>query len=136
MRTALDTNVISELAKADCNVGVRKWVQDLDSKNLYLPAPCWAELQRGIRLLPMGQRRSSLSDSLDALVGDLGGVLAFSRAEAEVYAELTSQPDRPRPTVDAMIAAICRTHELSLATRNAKDFDGCGIDVVNPFTKT
>ncbi len=133
MRVALDTNVVSELAKPDCADRVLAWSRSLTSPEVFLPAPCWAELQRGVQLLPSGQRRERIAASLSALVKSLGGVLPFGRSEAEVYAELTSQPGRPRPTIDAMIAAICRTHELALATRNTRDFDGCGIHLVDPW---
>ena len=44
-----------------------------------------------------------------------------------------SEPGRPRPTLDAMIAAVCKVNDLPLATRNVRDFDGCGIDVVDPW---
>lgn len=35
--------------------------------------------------------------------------------------------------LDAMIAAICITHGATLATRNAKDFEGLDLKLVNPF---
>ena len=41
---------------------------------------------------------------------------------------------RPMSSLDGQIAAIARAQGFSLATRNEKDFDGCGIEVVNPFT--
>ncbi|MGC3954283.1 MAG: PIN domain-containing protein [Propionicimonas sp.] len=109
------------------------WSRTLRSPEVFLPAPCWAELQRGVHLLPQGRRRERITAGLESLVSSLGGIVAFGRVEAEVYAELTSQPGRPRPTIDAMIAAICRTHGLALATRNTRDFDGCGIDLVDPW---
>lgn len=133
MQLALDTNVVSELAKPDCNEQVFAWSQTLRSQDLFLPSPCWAELQRGVHLLPAGRRRDRITASLESLIGSLGGIVAFGRAEAQIYAELTSQPGRPRPPIDAMIAAICRTHELALATRNTRGFDDCGIDLVSPW---
>lgn len=133
MRVALDTNVISELAKFGCDQRVVLWTRQFASAELLLPAPCWAEIRRGIELLPAGRRREGLSARLTAMVDGLGGVLPFGRAEAEVYGELMGEPGRPRPTVDAMIAAICKTNDLPLATRNVRDFDGCGIDVVDPW---
>ncbi|MDO5499697.1 MAG: type II toxin-antitoxin system VapC family toxin [Propionibacteriaceae bacterium] len=133
MRLALDTNVISELAKPECHPNVQAWIVDLDSLDLFLPAPCWAELKRGLFLLPHGRRRDALTTRLDALVGGLGGVLPFAKREAEVYAEVTSQAGRPRPTIDAMIAAICRANDLALATRNIRDFSDCGIRLVDPW---
>lgn len=133
MRLALDTNVVSELAKPMCDEQVLAWIQTLTSTDLFLPAPCWAELCRGMQLLPAGRRRENIATALNDLVESLGGIVEFGRAEAEAYAELTSEPGRPRPTIDAMIAAICRTNDLALATRNTRDFDGCGILLIDPW---
>ncbi len=134
MRVALDTNVISELAKPDCDPRVLAWATPFESHDLLLPAPCWAELRRGIELLPPGRRRDELASRITGLVDALGGIPSFGRAEAEIYGALTSEPGRPRPTVDVMIAAICATHDLPLATRNIRDFDGCGINLVDPWS--
>ena len=40
---------------------------------------------------------------------------------------------RPITTVDAMIAAICIANGATLATRNARDFEGLDLQVINPF---
>lgn len=134
MRFALDANVVSELAKPACDEQVLAWSRTLASTDLFLPAPCWAELCRGVQLLPAGRRRENIATALTDLVESLGGIMGFCRAEAEVYAELTSEPGRTRPTIDAMIAAICRTNDLALATRNTRDFDGCGIQLIDPWS--
>ncbi len=133
MRVALDTNVISELTKPHACPEVLRWVRDHDSRDLFLPAPCWAELTRGVRLLPEGRRRDALRRHLEALAEGLGGIVPFDRAAADVYGELSSEPGRPRPTMDAMIAAVCRVHQLPLATRNVADFEGCGLVVIDPW---
>lgn len=133
MRVALDTNVVSELAKPDCHERVLSWARQFRSAELVLPSPCWAEIRQGIDLLPDGRRRQDLSIRLTAMVDGMGGVLSFGRLEAELYGELMSEPGRPRPTLDAMIAAVCKVNDLPLATRNVRDFDGCGIDVVDPW---
>ena len=133
MRVALDTNVVSELAKPDCHERVLSWARQFRSKELLLPAPSWAEIRRGIELLPIGRRREDLAARLTAMVEGLGGVLPFGRLESEVYGELMSEPGHPRPAFDAMIAAVCKVNDLPLATRNVRDFDGCGIDVVDPW---
>jgi predicted nucleic acid-binding protein len=39
-------------------------------------------------------------------------------------------------TLDAQIAAVCQVHGARLATRNTKDFEGLGLDVVDPWTAT
>lgn len=92
---ALDTNVVSELAKPECDERVLAWSRTPGSQDLFLPSPCWAELQRGVHLLSAGRRRDRIAASLESLIGSLGGMVAFGRAEAEIYAELTGQPGHP-----------------------------------------
>ncbi|GAA1712507.1 type II toxin-antitoxin system VapC family toxin [Propioniferax innocua] len=133
MNVALDTNVISELTKAHPDPNVVTWIGRYRSAELFLPAPCLAELHRGLLLMPPGRRREALTTHVDRLLTGLGGVLAFSANEARVFARLTSQPGRPRPTTDAMIAAICFTHEMPLATRNTSDFSDCDIELIDPW---
>ena len=63
-------------------------------------------------------------------------VLEFGSLEAEHYAEIASErriAGRPISLSDAQIAAVARARGLSLATRNVRDFEGCGIEVVNPW---
>ena len=35
--------------------------------------------------------------------------------------------------VDLMIGAIVKSQNASIATRNTKDFEGCGIKIINPW---
>ena len=63
-------------------------------------------------------------------------VLPFDNAAAEQYALVVSQRDAlglPVDGFDAQIAAICRAHRAALATRNLRDFDKTGIEVINPW---
>jgi predicted nucleic acid-binding protein len=63
-------------------------------------------------------------------------VLAFDAEAALVHAMIVSGRDRaglPIDGFDVQIAAICRTHRAALATRNAKDFQDTGIDVIDPW---
>lgn len=39
-----------------------------------------------------------------------------------------------RTQADMLIAATAQVHGLTLVTRNARDFDGCGIPVLDPFS--
>lgn len=55
---------------------------------------------------------------------------------APYFADIVTKRDResrPIGVMDAWIAAVCRRHDVPLATRNVRDFDGTGIDVINPW---
>ncbi|MDX6236005.1 MAG: toxin FitB, partial [Kribbellaceae bacterium] len=63
-------------------------------------------------------------------------ILPFDAAAAAVYPLVVTQRERvgmPIDGFDAQIAAICRTRDARLATRDLKDFVDTGLDVVNPW---
>jgi hypothetical protein len=63
-------------------------------------------------------------------------VLVFDVASAIEYAEMFAgrrRSGKPVDMADTMIAAIARVHQAAVVTRNTRDFDGCGVDVVNPW---
>jgi len=66
-------------------------------------------------------------------------VLPFDRTAARLFAQIfTSRKLQGKPIkpLDAQIAAIARTHNAILATRNMRDFENCGIHLVNPWQAT
>jgi toxin FitB len=134
----LDTNVISEVFRPAPDGRVVGWIESLTG-DVAITSVTLAELLAGVRRLPHGQRRSTLLASVQAAVEPYrvdGSVLAFDAAAAEHYAEILvvrQEAGLPISTADAQIAAICRTHGASCATRNVKDFALTGIEVVNPW---
>ena len=65
-----------------------------------------------------------------------GRVSSFDGEAADHYAQIGASrrsAGRPISQIDAIIAAITRSHGATLATRNAKDFEDCGVEVVNPW---
>jgi hypothetical protein len=134
----LDTNVLSEVLRPQPEPRVLAWLDGQPANSVFTTAITEGEILYGIRLLADGQRRRKLWDAATAIFNDdLGGrVLGFDSDAAAHYAEIAASrraAGRPISQFDATIAAITRSHAASLATRNAKDFEGCGIDVVNPW---
>lgn len=63
-------------------------------------------------------------------------LLPFDTPAADRYGTLMADRQRsgmPISTPDAVIASIAWVHRATVATRNVKDFEGCDIEVVNPF---
>ena len=57
-------------------------------------------------------------------------------AAAENYAVIASSRERagkPITSFDALIAAVCRSQGAALATRNVSDFEGTGIEIIDPW---
>ena len=134
----LDTNVLSELIRRDPDEGVLRWMDSLDATTIATTAITAAELLYGIARLPAGRRRDLLSEATHRVIeDDLGGrVEPFDASSAGHYAALVSGRDRegrPIGFADGQIAAICRNLGAMLATRNTSDFEGTGIDLIDPW---
>jgi len=134
----LDTNVISELFKPAPDANVLSWVENLPSGALYTTAVTRGELFYGLLRMPNGKRKEVLRQKLVRLFDRLlaGHVIAYDGAAADAYAELATrrrQLGRPIAAADAMIAGIVRSRGARLATRNVRDFEDCGIALIDPW---
>jgi hypothetical protein len=134
----VDTNVISELMRAEPAQIVLDWFGQHDAAVLFISAVTEAELRTGVAIMPEGQRRDRLQLALDAMIDQdfQARVLPFDSPAAKVYADIAAQrraAGRPIAEADCQIAAIARAIGAPVATRNVKDFDGCGIRLINPW---
>lgn len=137
--TLLDTNVISELMRATPAPSVVNWVSARPSSRLFTSAVSEAEILYGVALLPTGRRRSRLQDVVRAIFSDdfVDRVLPFDRDAARAFAEIAAarrRAGRPIAQLDAQIAAIALSRGAALATRNTRDFEGCGVKLVDPWS--
>lgn len=84
-----------------------------------------------------GRRRDLLmATAEDVFAAFEEQILPFDAAAAAHYPMIVTRRDRaglPIDGFDAQIASICRTHDAALATRNLKDFDDTGVDVIDPW---
>lgn len=134
----LDTNVVSEVMKTQPLEAVVAWLNAQDSERLYVSAVTIGEITYGLRILPDGKRRSGLHERFERFVvlAFDQRVLAYDESAARVYGELMGdrkQLGLPMSVPDGQIAAIARLNHMAVATRNVRDFEHCGIDVLNPF---
>lgn len=134
----LDTNVVSEIMRRQPDPGVLRWLDAQVPGDLWLNAVVAAELMFGVARLPDGARKQQLARAVSAMLEQdfAGQVFAFDLAAASVYAEMVAQRERlgrPIAMADAQIAAICLNHGASLATRNAKHFEGLELMIIDPW---
>ena len=134
----LDTNVLSELMKAEPAESVVAWVGAQPTSSLFVTAINQAEILYGIALLPDGRRRSGFEAAAKAMFEeDFGArILAFGSDAAEAYADIAAaryRLGRPISQFDAQIAAIARSTGATLATRNTADFEGCDVPLADPW---
>jgi predicted nucleic acid-binding protein len=134
----LDTNVLSELMRPAPAERVARWISEQPATSLYTTSITQAEILHGIMLLPSGRRRNALEAAAEAMFGEDfdGRVLPFGSQEARFYARIASERrrvGRPISHFDAQIAAIARSVGAAIATRDADDYGGCGVVVINPW---
>jgi predicted nucleic acid-binding protein len=135
----LDTNVISEVLRPVPERSVLDWLANQPRASLFTTTVTRGEILYGIRLLSDGKRRRGLWDASKNIFDDdfAGQVLSFDSDAADMYAEIAASrraAGKPISQFDAMIVAMARSRGASLATRNVKDFEDCGVDVINPWT--
>ena len=135
----LDTNVVSELMLPGPDASVVEWVAQQAAPSLYLSTISEAELRYGVEILPTGQRRDRWLAEVEGMLGEdfAGRVLPFERNAAQAYALIAAgrrAAGHPISHADCQIAAIARSLNAPVATRNVNDFEGCGVDVVNPWS--
>ena len=133
-----DTNVVSELMRPEPLEQIVVWTDRQPVDEVFITAITLAELLYGIGRLPMGRRRKELSEVFDGMLTEdfEHRVLAFDRVAAAHYADFVVERERigrPISIADAQIAAICRSHGATVATRNVDDFADVGVDIVNPW---
>ena len=134
----LDTDVLSELTRPQPDRSVVNWLARLGTEHVFLSAVTEAEVRLGLTLMPTGRRQTDLRSRIDRLFGVvfLDRVLPFDSESAVHYAAVTAHRrslGRPIAMADAMIAAICLSHGMQLATHNVKDFEETGVTLINPF---
>lgn len=136
MSYLLDTNVISELTRQTPDVRVAQWVSRRGG-DCGIPTTAIFELRAGLSEMPEGRRRDELLGALERVVARFGPrVYALDRAAAEMGGELIGEArrrGRPIARMDAQIAGIAAVYGLTLVTRNVKDFEVLGIDLLNPW---
>jgi len=134
----LDTNVVSAVMAPAPPPTVLQWLDDQETAGLFICTITVAEIGYGIRVLPRGRRQGLLRERFTAFIarGFEQRVLAFDIVAAHEYAEIMGhrrELGRPMSVPDGQIAAIARAHRGIVATRNVRDFEECGLEIVDPF---
>lgn len=134
----LDTYVISELFRPAPAPKVVDWLGTLPGEEIFTTAVTRGELLFGLYCLPEGRRRGDLLQQLTMLFDQrlAGHVLDYDGAAADAQARFSAMrksEGRPVALPDAMIAGIAHSRGAALATRNVRDFEGCGLTLIDPW---
>ena len=135
----LDTNVISEAMKTKRDARVEAWLDAHGFTSAFLSVVTIGELAHGIARLPAeSDRRGALARWLhERLIPSFGArIVPFDTDASLAWGRLVAEArDRGRmpPLADAQIAATALTRGLTLVTRNVRDFEAMGVDLLNPW---
>lgn len=135
----LDTNVLSEIRRPAPDTRVIGWLDAVDEDRVFISAASIAELKRGIELMDPGRRRTALAAWLnhDLPMRFADRILTIDLAVAERWGELMAASHRSGvalSVMDGFFAATALVHDLTLVTRNVKDFVATGTRLFNPWT--
>jgi predicted nucleic acid-binding protein len=103
---------------------------------LFLSVLTLGELRKGVEGLADAQRKLMLNDWLESDLPTFftGRILAIDADVSDLWGRMMAAAGRPLPAIDSLIAATAARHDLSLVTRNVRDFEGLGIALINPWT--
>ena len=127
-----DTNVVSELMRPTPQLQVEAWLNKEDL--VFFSAISVEEIRFGLVRKNLLKKRIWFEKFLAAKVTILDVNETIADRSGTVRAELGLN-GKTHSQSDMLIAATAWAHGLTIATRNTKDFEGCGISVFNPFTE-
>lgn len=131
----LDTNVISETVRARPDSQVMRWLDGLPPEQLHVSVLSLGEIRKGALMAADAERRARLLGWLESTLPEWfeQRVLPFDEGASRCWAELMAQAGQPLPAIDSLLAATALSAGLAVATRNVRDFERMGVQVVNPW---
>lgn len=135
MSYLIDTNVLSELRRKQPEPNVVAWMRARPRQSLFLSLLTLGEIRKGLERVQDVARKQALLDWLEVELPNyfVGRVLGVDAHTADRWGRLMAQAGRPLPAVDALLAATALQHDLTLVTRNTKDFAGLEVRLLNPW---
>lgn len=139
MSYLIDIDVICELRRKQPDANVVAWVAARSTQSLFVSVLTLGEIRKGIETLANNSadaaRRQALSDWLevDLPMFFMGRILSVDLPVTQRWSHLQAQARRPLPAIDSLLAATALQHNLSLVTRNVREFAGMGLSLINPW---
>jgi len=134
----LDTNCVSELIRPQPDRYVVEWMDATNEASLYLSVLTLGEIRKALAALPQGTRRTRLETwlEIDLKTRFHGRILPVDGDVADRWGLLAAEAKRkgkPLPVIDGLLAATALHHILTIVSRNASDFAGARVAVLNPW---
>jgi toxin FitB len=140
MNVLLDTNVLSEVQRPAPHPKVLAWLDSVDEDRVFMSVASIAELRRGVALMDDGRRRAALASWLahELPARFAGRILSIDPAIAERWGDLMAESLKSGvalATMDGFFAATALAKDLTLVTRNVKDFASFGVPLFDPWNQ-
>ncbi|MEO5805987.1 type II toxin-antitoxin system VapC family toxin [Devosia sp.] len=135
MSYILDTNVVSETRKRRASPALLAFLASVNDDDTFISVMTLGELRRGVVLKQVANPAlaAEFAEWLHDIEHDFGGrVMEVTAPIAHCWGELSS--DRTRPVIDTLIAATAMVHNLTVVTRNERDYRDLGVRLLNPWT--
>lgn len=134
----VDTNIPSELTRQQPEPRVADFIRRAGRENLFLSVMTIGEISKGISLLPVSHKRAALENwlNIDLRSWFAGRILPVTEVIAARWGNLAAAAKKQGialAVVDGVIAATAVEHNLTLVTRNTKDYAGLGISLLSPW---
>jgi predicted nucleic acid-binding protein len=130
MKFLCDTNIISELARPQPNSGVLQWSADVSS--ITLSVITLEEISYGLTSRPNTRIQAWFGQFLDSYCQIIPITPEIALLTGKMRGKLRNQ-GKTRSQADMLIAATAQIYQLTLVTRNTRDFKDCDILLLNPF---
>lgn len=136
MSYLVDTNALSELRRKRPDSNVAAWFSSRPATTLYVSVLTLGEVRSGIERIVDRERRLKMVDWLETALPAffVGRILSVDAAVADRWGRLLAAARRPLPAIDSLLAATAIEHDLVLVTRNARDFAGLPVQVIDPWS--
>ncbi len=136
-RYLLDTVTLSELRRPGQNAPVHAWLDRHNGDDLYVSVMTLGEVAKGIERLDSSRPRNDLEAWLAGIRAQYESfILPVDDEVATTWGRIVAPmraAGRPEPTVDALTAATAIVHDLTIVTRNTRDFEYFGVATTNPW---
>ena len=134
----LDTNCISELVRPKPEPRVVDWMKAADETLLYLSILTVGEIRKGVAGLPQGKRRTQLETwlALELPARFAGRIVPIDAAIADRWGVIAAEAQRrgkPLSVIDGLLAATALHRNLTVVSRNARDYTTAPVQVLNPW---
>jgi toxin FitB len=134
----LDTDVISELTRETPSTTVAAWLHVSPLFELATTTIDIAEIRFGMARLTLGRRRGEFEARFNsfAVRAFADRVFDFDAYAADCFGEIAAARERSGRRLvgfDGLIAAIAVSRGASIATRDIRGFEGCGVGLINPW---